>query len=102
MVRVLNDFIFIREVREFMSPGGIVLPVSEQPWSASQDNPQKEGVVAAVGPGRRNKKNPQKRDTMWDIVRGMRIAFSPNGNLEQTVDGEVFTVIRRDSVIGEV
>ena len=95
-----NDFVFVREVKEMVSPGGIALPdsVVNKTWSA--DNDGKKGVVVAVGPGKLNKKG--WRESMWGLHPGQQIVFSPHGNMTQVVGGEELTVIRRDSIFGEV
>lgn len=100
-IRPLNDVVFVRQRKTYMSPGGIALPdcVVNKPWEAD-NREQNEGEVVAVGPGKRGKKG--RRESMWDIQPGQRIAFSPNGNMTQVVDGEELTVIRRDSIFGEV
>jgi co-chaperonin GroES (HSP10) len=92
-----NDFIFLRQVKETMSPGGIVLVKAERKWAA-EGAEHNEGVVVAVGPGKMNKKGA--RESMWGIAPGDLIAFSPSGNFKQRVEGEELVVIRRDSVIG--
>ncbi len=97
-LRVLNDFVFIREVVETVSPGGILLVKEKRRWSPHDDH--KEGIVVAVGPGKTNKKG--RTESMWGIEPGQKVAFSPNGNFTQRVDGEYVTVVRRDSIIGTV
>jgi len=90
-IRPMNDFVFVlKESKERVSAGGIVL--GEQEYDT--------GRVVAVGPGKLSKRG--RRDSMWSLAPGQLIAFSPNGNWRQKVDGEDLTVIRRDSVIGIV
>lgn len=98
VIQPMNDFVFVRPLEETVSPGGIVLAKDERPWSAD-NREHKEGVVVAVGPGKLNKHG--RRESMWGLAPGQRIAYSPNGNFIQSVDGEDLVVIRRDSVIGE-
>lgn len=98
MIKPLNDFVFVRETQPpAMSPGGIVLILKERTWSVD-DQDHKEGTVVAVGPGKVGKKGV--RESMWGLEPGRVVAFSPNGNFKQRIDGEELTVIRRDSVIG--
>lgn len=91
MIRAMGDHVFIRkESLERVSAGGIILRAQEYD----------EGVVVAVGPGKIGKKGA--RESMWGIHPGQRVAFSPQGNHRQKVNGEEVVVVRRDSIIGEV
>ena len=90
-VRALGDHVFIRkESLERVSAGGIILGEREYD----------EGVVLYVGPGKVGKNGD--RESMWGLQAGQRVAFSPQGNQRQRVNGEEMVVVRRDSIIGEL
>ncbi len=90
-LKPMNDFVFVRKKQvDKFSESGLFLGRSDYDT----------GEVVAVGPGKRKKNGDF--DTMWGLAPGMEIAFSPNGNHKQRVDGEELFVIRRDSVIGIV
>jgi len=57
-----------------------------------------DATVVAVGPGLRL---PNGRlDTMWDLAPGDKVRLSPVGSMEHKVEGEIFTLIRRDAIVG--
>ncbi len=102
VIRLMNDFILVRPLVQTVSAGGILL-IPREGWSLGQDDQQeKVGVVMSVGPGKRMKKKPGLRDSMWDIEPGQKIAYSPNGVQTKDIDGEELHVIRRDSIFGLV
>ena len=98
-MRPMNDCVFVKELRDTISCGGIILPVNGGEWDIENQD-LKKGVVVSVGPGKVNKKG--HRESMWGLASGQHIAFSPNGNLNVKVNGEELTMIRRDSIVGEI
>jgi co-chaperonin GroES (HSP10) len=96
-LRMMNDRIAVREITPpTVSSGGIFL--GDAP---ADDGFVKEGVVGevlAVGPGARLPNG--ERDSMWGIVAGQTIRYSPVLGHKETIDGEEVTFIRRDSVFG--
>lgn len=82
--RVLVKPAAAQEVTSF----GIVLPDS------SKEKPA-QGVVVAVGPG---KKNDDGRTVALSVKVGDKIMFSKYGYDEVTIDGTEYYLIREDSI----
>ena len=91
-VQPILDRLVVRPSVKTMSAGGIAL------LPHKDDGLVKEichGEVVAVGPGKFDKRG--RRETMWGLKPGDRIAYSPVGKAEA---GGGLIVIRRDAVIG--
>jgi chaperonin GroES len=91
MLKPLGDRVIVKIVEaEEKTAGGIVLP------DTAQEKPTK-GVVVAVGPGR-VLDNGQLSPV--EVKEGDKVLFSKYGGTEVKVDGEEFTILRQDDVLG--
>jgi chaperonin GroES len=92
-LKPLSDRIVVKQLSaEEKTAGGIVLPDS------AKEKPQ-QGEVIAVGPGRvldNGKVSPM------DIKVGDRVYYSKYGGTEIKLNGDEFTVLRQDDVLGIV
>jgi chaperonin GroES len=93
MLKPLGDRIVVKAVdAETTTPGGIVLPDS------AKEKPQIAEVVA-VGPGRTLENG---KIAEIEISVGDKVYFSKYGGTEVTVDGQDYTILRQDDVLGVV
>lgn len=92
-LRPLNDRILIQRVEsEEKTVGGIIIPDS------AKEKPS-EGKVAAIGPGKRNKKGER---IPLDLKEGDKVLFSKYGGTEVKLDGEDYLIMREDDILGVV
>lgn len=92
-LRPLNDRILIQRVEsEEKTVGGIIIPDS------AKEKPS-EGKVAAIGPGKRNKKGER---IPMDLKEGDKVLFSKYGGTEVKLDGEDYLIMREDDILGVV
>lgn len=91
-----GDRLVVRERKYTMSPGGIYTGELVDDGFVKE---MVEGEVIAVGPGL--KLNAVRRDSMWDLVPGMIVKFSPVCSFRVPGDDSL-VVIRRDAVAGVV
>jgi chaperonin GroES len=83
-VRPLEDRILVRpEEGQETTISGIVIP------DTAKEKPQ-EGVVLAVGPGKRNEDGEL---VPLDVKEGDRVLYSKYGGTEITVDGEDLLIL---------
>ncbi|MDQ3752524.1 MAG: co-chaperone GroES [Actinomycetota bacterium] len=83
-VRPLEDRILVRpEEGQETTISGIVIP------DTAKEKPQ-EGVVLAVGPGKRNEDGDL---VALDVKEGDRVLYSKYGGTEITVDGEDLLIL---------
>jgi len=83
-VRPLEDRILVRpEEGQETTISGIVIP------DTAKEKPQ-EGVVLAVGPGKRNEDGDL---IALDVKEGDRVLYSKYGGTEITVDGEDLLIL---------
>lgn len=83
-VRPLEDRILVRpEEGQETTISGIVIP------DTAKEKPQ-EGVVLAVGPGKRNEDGEL---IALDVKEGDRVLYSKYGGTEITVDGEDLLIL---------
>jgi chaperonin GroES len=83
-VRPLEDRILVRpEEGQETTISGIVIP------DTAKEKPQ-EGVVLAVGPGKRNEDGEL---IPLDVKEGDRVLYSKYGGTEITVDGEDLLIL---------
>lgn len=92
-----NRVVVKRILKADMSPGGIYIGRPEDTGLVKE---LVEGEVVAVGPGDFDKKG--NRTPMWGLKPGDKITFSPVLAADHEVDGETFTIIRRDAVVGMI
>jgi chaperonin GroES len=92
-IRPLNDRILIKRVEEEeMTKGGIIIPDSAKEKPA-------EGIVVAVGNGKRNEKGDRVK---IDVKKGDRVLFSKYGGTDVKLDGEDHLIMREDDILAIV
>jgi chaperonin GroES len=90
-IKPLNDRVIVRRVEEERkTKGGIIIP------DTAKEKPQ-EGIVVAVGPGKRNKDGQR---TPLGVKEGDRILFSKYAGTEIKIDGEEHVFMREDDILG--
>jgi chaperonin GroES len=91
MFKPLGDYILVKRT-EVGEPvfNGIIIPetVQEKPM---------EGVVIAVGPGKRDKKGNRKA---IPIQEGERLLFGKWAGQDVKLNDEEYTIIERDGIVG--
>ena len=92
-IRPLQDHILLRRVEEEeKTSGGIIIP------DTAKEKPQ-EGIVAATGKG---KVRDDGKITPLDVAEGDRVLFSKYSGTDVTLDGEEYTIMREDDILGIV
>jgi chaperonin GroES len=92
-IRPLNDRILIKRVEEEeMTKGGIIIPDSAKEKPA-------EGIVVAVGNGKRTEKGDRIK---MDVKKGDRVLFSKYGGTDVKLDGEDHLIMREDDILAVV
>ena len=90
-VRPLEDHVLVKRVEsETRSLGGIIIPdtAKEKPF---------EGVVIAVGPGKRNEEGGR---IAMDVKVGDRVLFGKYSGQAVKIDGEEVLVMREEDIMG--
>jgi chaperonin GroES len=91
MLKPLGDRVIVKILdAEEKTAGGIVLP------DTAKEKPT-QGLVVSVGPGRLMD-NGQL--SPMEVKEGDKVLFSKYGGTEVKVDGEEFTILRQDDVLG--
>ena len=92
-VRPLHDRVIVKRVedREQRSTGGIIIP------DTAKEKPQ-EGLVVAVGPGRRE----DGKVLAPDVKKGDRVLFGKYTGNEIKLDGEEHLILREEDILGVV
>lgn len=95
-IRPLNDRVIIKRVDkvEGVSAGGIIIPEN------ARERPQ-EGVVIAVGPGRRLDAEVEDRQAL-DLKVNDRVLFGKFAGTEITLDNEEYLIMREDDILGVI
>ena len=89
-IRPLQDRILVKRMEEKeKSVGGIIIPDS------AKEKPQ-DGLVVAVGPGKRLDSGEIAKP---GVKKGDRILFSKYAGSDVTVDGEEHIILREDDVL---
>ena len=92
-IRPLNDRILIKRVEEEeKTKGGIIIPDSAKEKPA-------EGIVVAVGSGKRNDKGER---IAMDVKAGDRVLFSKYGGTDVKLEGEDHLIMREDDILAIV
>jgi chaperonin GroES len=91
-LRVLGDRVLVKPEEQPSTAGGILIP------ETAKEKPQ-EGVVLAVGPGRRLKDG---RVVKPDVEEGDRVVFAKYGGHEVEVDGEKLLILDSDQIYGKM
>ena len=87
-VKPLNDRVLVKRVEsEEKSAGGIIIP------DTAKEKPQ-EGIVQAVGPGKRDK----GERTPVQVESGQRVLFRKYSGTDVTVNGEELVLLREDEI----
>lgn len=90
-VRPLQDRVLVKRVEsETRSAGGIIIP------DTAKEKPL-EGVVVAVGPGKRLEDG--SRVTM-DLKEGDRVLFGKYAGTEIKVDGQEHMILKESDILG--
>jgi len=92
-VRPLHDRVIVKRVedREQRSTGGIIIP------DTAKEKPQ-EGLVVAVGPGRRE----DGKVLAPDVKKGDRVLFGKYTGSEIKLDAEEHLILREEDILGVV
>ncbi|TMB53641.1 MAG: co-chaperone GroES [Deltaproteobacteria bacterium] len=92
-VRPLLDRVIVKRIeeREERSTGGIIIP------DTAKEKPQ-EGLVVAVGPGRRE----DGKVLAPDVKKGDRVLFGKYTGNEIKLDGEEHLILREEDILGVV
>ena len=92
-VRPLHDRVIVKRVedQEQRSSGGIIIP------DTAKEKPQ-EGLVVAVGPGRRE----DGKVVAPDVKKGDRVLFGKYTGSEIKLDGEEHLILREEDILGVV
>jgi len=92
-IRPLHDRILVKRLsNEEKTKGGIIIPDS------AKEKPQ-EGEIIAVGNGK-ILENGQKQNL--DVKVGDKVLFSKYAGSEIKIDGEEYTIMREDDILGIV
>ncbi|HPQ80334.1 MAG TPA: co-chaperone GroES [bacterium] len=92
-IRPLQDRILVKRLsEEEKTKGGIIIPDS------AKEKPQ-EGEVMAVGNG---KVMDNGTKLALEVKAGDRILFSKYSGTEVKIDGEEYTIMREDDILGIV
>lgn len=90
-IRPIGDRILVQHVEEKEQVrGGVIIPDS------AQEKPQ-EARVIALGTGQRNK---QGESLPYEVKVGDRVLVAKYGGAEVKLDGQKFTLIREDDILG--
>lgn len=90
-LRPLNDRVIVERLEAAaVSKGGIIIPDN------AKERPV-EGMVLAVGPGRRNEKGER---IPVNVTIGDRILFSKYSGNDIEIDGAKVTVVNEDDIVG--
>ena len=92
-IRPLQDRILVKRLtEEEKTKGGIIIPDS------AKEKPQ-EGEVIAVGNG---KVLDNGTKVSLEVKAGDRVLFSKYSGTEVKIDGEEYTIMREDDILGVV
>jgi chaperonin GroES len=90
-VQPLADRILVKRLQEEETKrGGIIIP------DTAKEKPQ-QGEVVAVGPGRLDEKGVR---IALEVKKGDRILMSKYAGTEVKIEGEEYTIMREDDVLG--
>ena len=93
IVKPIGDNILVKRVgAETVSKGGIVIPDS------AKEKPQ-EGEIVAVGNGKVLENGTKQQ---LDVKVGDKVLFSKYAGTEVKLDGDEYTIMREDDILGIV
>ncbi len=91
-IRPMHDRIIVKRIEEEVkTKGGIIIP------DTAKEKPQ-EGLVVAVGPGRRE----DGKLIAVDVKKGDRILFGKYSGTEIKLDGHEHLILREEDVLGVI
>jgi len=92
-IRPLHDRVIVQRIEEeAKTKGGIIIP------DTAKEKPQ-EGKVIAVGPGKILENGTK---TTLDVKVGDKILFGKYSGSEIKIDGEEFSMMREDDILGVI
>ena len=93
-LRPLGDRLVVErlEKEEQVSPGGIIIP------DTAKEKPT-QGLVIAVGPGKRNKEGIR---VPLDVKEGDRIVFGKWGGTEIKIEGKEYLLLKEEDIYGVI
>ena len=92
-IRPLQDRILVRRLEgEEKTKGGIIIPDS------AKEKPQ-EGEIVAVGNGKVLENGTKQQ---LDVTVGDKVLFSKYAGTEVKLDGDEYTIMREDDILGIV
>ena len=90
-VRPISDRVLVTRVAKTeISDGGIIIP------DAAREKPL-EGTVAAVGPGKTNKKGDRSSP---EVKKGDNVLFGKYAGSEVNIDGVEYLILKEDDILG--
>ncbi len=92
-IKPIGDRVLVKHVEEKEQVrGGIIIPDS------AKEKPQ-EAEVIALGTG---KKDENGKSVPFEVKVGDKVLISKYGGTEVKVDGDKFTIVREDDILGVV
>ena len=89
----LGDRVLVKPIEaDEVAENGIIIPDS------AREKPL-EGEVVALGPG---KTEEDGKKTTFDVKVGDRVLVSKYGGTEVKIDGQEYTILRQDDILGVV
>jgi chaperonin GroES len=91
-IKPLGDRVVIEAVEQQQSVGGVILP------DTAKEKPQ-EGIILAVGPGRKTDKGDVIK---MDLKVGDRVIYSKYSGSEIKIEGKEYLIISEKDVLATV
>lgn len=92
-IKPIGDRVLVKHIEEKEQVrGGIIIPDS------AKEKPQ-EAEVIALGTG---KKDEDGKSVPFEVKVGDKVLISKYGGTEVKVDGDKFTIVREDDILGVV
>ena len=92
-IRPLHDRVIVKRLEgEQVTKGGIIIPES------AKEKPL-EGLVEAVGPGKRDENGKQ---VALDVKAGDKVLFGKYAGTEVKINDEEMVILREDDILGVI
>ena len=92
-IKPIGDRVLVKHIEEKEQVrGGIIIP------DAAKEKPQ-EAEVIALGTG---KKDESGKSVAFEVKVGDKVLISKYGGTEVKLDGEKFTLVREDDILGVI
>ena len=92
-IRPLHDRVIVKRLEgEEITKGGIIIPES------AKEKPL-EGLVEAVGPGKRDENGKQ---VALDVKQGDKVLFGKYAGTEVKINDEEMVILREDDILGVI